>query len=88
MYSRPIQVQPFNGGFSATKFNPMSRLGAGRFPVSSTILPGSYGFPQNMPAVMVPQGESVFFTQEDDGGKTILTIAAAIGLLALGATLF
>ena len=105
MYGQPIRVQPFGGGFSGAKFNPMNRLGAFQFPASwpgfqvpSYMVPQSQVMPtfiapgQQVPTFIAPGQQMPVFSattaETSDTGKALLTVAATVGLLALGAYLF
>lgn len=94
MYGQPIQVQAGIQSFAASRFQPAKRVGAFIAPpiVGPVVGPGVVV--RRDPAVILPQEpmffaprETVAFVEEDNTTKTIITIAAVIGIFALGAAI-
>lgn len=97
MYGAPIQTQRFGGGFSASRFQSMSRrepqsgapMGAvirpaviPIGPVGPIVSPAPFVYP---PAVISPPG--VYFTDSSADDKKVVGIIVALALLGLGAAL-
>jgi len=92
MYGQPIRVQPSGQGFTPSRFSPMRQIGA---IVAPAVVPAVLPAPgpvvvERPPAFVLPPAQPVFVTETagmSDETKTIVAIAAAIGLFALGAAI-